>query len=245
VSRLAAVTALDPPASGKSGVRRGLVETQILELSAELFARQGFAATSLQDIAESIGISRPALYHYFSSKDEILARLTDGLITSAGTAVAEAMAQELSEDKQLSTLIRALTVPIAEAPGRFRLLLTRDSSISDAAQGRLHELEAHVIRSMAAVIERGITSGAFRRCEPRTATFAVLGMINWVAWWYTPGGAQSIDEVSEQLVDFALTSLRSPSTAAGGDTVADTIASMRRELDHLERLTKAGGNLVG
>ncbi len=223
---------------GKTGVRRGLVERQILETSAELFAQRGFAATSVQDVADAVGISRPALYHYFRNKDEILARLTDGLIVSAGSAIQEAMAVSMPADQQLALLVRALTVPIAESPGRFRLLLTRDASISPDAQERLHELERTVLRSLTSVIERGVTTGVFRRCEPRTASFAVVGMINWVAWWYLPGGTQTIDELSEALVDFALASLRSSAKASDRSTLSDTLASIRRDLAHLERLAK-------
>ena len=64
-------------------MRRGLVEAEILERGAELFAARGFAATSMQDIADALGSSRPALYHYFRSKDEILDRLIQGLAVVA------------------------------------------------------------------------------------------------------------------------------------------------------------------
>jgi AcrR family transcriptional regulator len=227
-----------PAGNGRSGLRRGLVETTIMQQSAELFAARGFAATSLQDIADAVGISRPALYHYVSSKDEILARLTDGLIESTSECIRQAMAEDMAADEQLAKLVRALTAPIAESPGRFRLVLTRDASVQPAAQERLHDLERTVVRSLGSLIERGIKAGAFRRCEPRAATFAILGMINWVAWWYKPGDQQNIDEVTESLVDMALASVRADSSRHDSGTIEDTLAALRRDLDHLERLTK-------
>lgn len=238
--RLAVVTEAggSPTGKEKSGLRRGLVERQILETSAELFADRGFAATSLQDIADAVGVSRPALYHYVSSKDEILSRLTDGLAASAGEGVRTAMAEKLPADRQLALLVRALTLPIAESPGRFRLLLTRDSSIQPEPAERLRHLERTVARSLTSVVERGMTEGLFRRVDPRTATFAILGMINWVAWWYSPSGTQTIDQLSDNLVDMALASVRVTTAASNGGTAADTIASLRRDLDHLERITK-------
>lgn len=222
----------------KSGLRRGLVESQILEASAVLFAERGFAATSLQDIAEAVGVSRPALYHYVSSKDEILARLTDGLIVSAGEGIRVALREKLPADEQLPLLLRALLVPIAESPGRFRLLLTRDASIQTESRARLAELERTVARSLIGLVERGMGEGVFRRCEPRTAAFAVLGMINWVAWWYTPGGAQTIEQLSDGVIDMALASLRSTAKARNGGTLQETLTSMQRDLDHLQRIAK-------
>lgn len=236
--RLAVVT--EAAGKDKSGLRRGLVESQILEASAVLFAERGFAATSLQDIAEAIGVSRPALYYYVSSKDEILARLTDGLVDSASEGIREAMREELPADQQLTLLVRALTLPIAESPGRFRLLLTRDISVQPEAQQRLRDLERNITRSLTSVVERGIEEGVFRRCEPRTATFTVLGMINWVAWWYTPGGTQTIEQLIDGILDMVLASLRASVSSKNGASTEDTIASIRRDLDHLARITKRG-----
>ena len=71
------------PRAGRSGTaRRELVENEIYEHATRLFAERGFAGTSLQDIADAMGMTRPALYYYVKSKDELLAKLvtevTDG-----------------------------------------------------------------------------------------------------------------------------------------------------------------------
>ena len=72
----------NPPAST---VRKELVESQMYETAAKLFALRGFAGTSLQDIADEMGITRPALYYYVKSKDELLAKLVTE-ITEGNTA---------------------------------------------------------------------------------------------------------------------------------------------------------------
>jgi hypothetical protein len=66
-------------------------------------------------------------------------------------------------------------------------------------------------------------SGRFRQYDPRTATFTMLGMINWVAWWYVPGRPPGIDELSD--------------TKRSGSTVPEVIDSIRQDLDRLEWLT--------
>ena len=58
-----------------STARRELVENELYEHATRLFAERGFAGTSLQDIADALGITRPALYYYVKSKDELLAKL--------------------------------------------------------------------------------------------------------------------------------------------------------------------------
>ena len=56
-------------------LRRDLMEGELYEKAAQLFAEKGFAGTTLQDIANAMGVSRPSLYHYIRSKDELLERL--------------------------------------------------------------------------------------------------------------------------------------------------------------------------
>src|SRR5580704_13800655 len=65
--------------TGRAGLRRRLVEREILERAAELFAERGFAGTTVQDIADALGMSRPALYYYVKSKDVLLEQLVENL----------------------------------------------------------------------------------------------------------------------------------------------------------------------
>src|ERR1700722_654769 len=65
--------------SSRAGLRRRLVEREILERAAELFAQRGFAGTTVQDIADALGMSRPALYYYVKSKEVILEQLVENL----------------------------------------------------------------------------------------------------------------------------------------------------------------------
>jgi AcrR family transcriptional regulator len=225
-------------ANGQSNVRRSLVETEILERSAKLFAERGFAATTVQDIAETIGVSRSAFYHYFSSKEHILERLTESLIQSTTAALA-ALPRNAPPAERLVDLVRALTGPIAESPNRFRMLLTRDASMSEASRARLHDLEHEVVRSMSEVIDRGMSLGHFRQGDPRVQTFAVIGMINWIAWWYVPEREPSIELITAGIAAQALASLRAPGGDAIGKTSAhEVIAAIKQDLDHLERLTQ-------
>jgi len=216
-------------------LRRNLVEADILDRSAELFAARGFATTSVQDIAATLGLSRPSLYHYFSSKEEILQRLMDDLAGSTEAAVARVLATDAKPDDKLRGLIEALIAPIAESPGRFRLLLTTSATGEVGSWERLRALERAVVRSISSVIAEGVDAGTFRRVDQRVATFAVLGMINWIAWWYPAGKAVPIGDLCAAISDMALASLRAGDAQDGGHSPQDILAGVRRELGNLER----------
>ena len=226
-------------------MRRGLVEAEILERAAELFAARGFAATSMQDIADALGSSRPALYHYFRSKDEILDRLIEGLAESAEQAVTAATAVPGAADRRLRALVIALIAPVAESPGRFRMILTSDATVSSSARDRLRKLERTVVRAMSDVLDDGVASGEFRPGLDRAATFGILGMINWVAWWYSPGRDVGTDELCESLAEMAVASVRAAGGIPTGQTPREVIGSIRAELDHLERVITRQPNGAG
>jgi AcrR family transcriptional regulator len=223
------------PAGRATGLRRGLVEAEILDEAARLFAARGFAATSMQDIAAALGTSRPALYHYFAGKDEILARLVQGLAEGTRRAVEEASAVEGGAENKLDHLVRALITPIAAAPSRFRLILTSDLADQLDHDGQFAAMRHEVFHAVSSVIEEGCASGAFRRCDRNVAALAILGMINWVAWWYDPARGPEVDELSAVLSEMALAAVRAYTAERRAAGVSGVIASMRRDLDFLER----------
>ena len=69
--------------------RKTIVAKEVLEQAALLFARKGFASTSLQDVAEAIGLSRPALYYYYPSKNALLAAMVEDVTVAAVNMLAE------------------------------------------------------------------------------------------------------------------------------------------------------------
>ena len=217
------------------GLRRNLVEADILERSAELFAARGFAATSMQDIGDALGVSRPSLYHYFDSKEAIMLRLIEGLAVSAEPAIQRVVESESAPDRKLQDLVAALITPIAESPGRFRLLLTTDATMGMGSTARLRTLQRTVVKSISSVIAEGVEAGLFRRVDQQVATFTVLGMINWIAWWYPAGKALPIDELCGTIADLALASLRANKAHDGGESPHEILAGIRRDLGHLER----------
>lgn len=63
------------------GSRNTMIRQNVLEKAAILFSERGIASTNLQDIAEAVGLSRPALYYYFKNKDEVISALVEEATT--------------------------------------------------------------------------------------------------------------------------------------------------------------------
>lgn len=221
-------------------MRKSLVEAELLERAARLFAERGYSATSLEDVARQTGMSRPALYYYFKSKEDVLARLVEGLIASSELALERIRAESSGQpDERLRVAVEALIGPIVEAPSRFRLLITYEAELPDLLARRYLDIRRRIVREVGAIVAAGMGSGIFRQADERITTFTVLGMCNWVAWWYEPSRYRDVGGLAAEIAEMAIASLR---VDGGHEPPADPAAlikAIRGHLNRLERLAKS------
>lgn len=163
--------------------RRQLMENQMLERAAELFARRGFKGTTLQDIAESMNISRPALYHYFSSKEELLAELVKGLTQETADNLHQIAMSDMPPAKKLTQAISSTATRVAGHPARFRLLALSENDLPDYLAAEHQEGREAAMQSLTAIVQEAIQAGAARPMDAEVASFAILGACYWTAWW--------------------------------------------------------------
>jgi len=227
----------EPPAKKKPGVRRGLVEQEIFEQATRLFAQRGYSGTSFQDIADAVGLTRPALYHYVKSKDELLAKLVAEITVVAATDIAAiAQRDELSATERLRSLVRHMVRQQGEQGEPFRLLLRSEADLPESIADSYAANRRAVLRSITRVIEEGVALGEFRSVTPTTAAFGTLGVVNWVAWWYHPGSSQDLEAISTELAEYAVNALAAEAGRLMSTTPLDVLRSVRHDIDRLEGL---------
>ncbi|WP_430335959.1 TetR/AcrR family transcriptional regulator [Rhodococcus sp. ACT016] len=215
-----------------------MVENEIFEHAARLFAERGFASTNLQEIADAVGLTRPALYYYVKSKDELLARLVS---STTGDATAELRKinrrADLDPTEKLRAIARASVLRQAHHPARFQMIIRSEADLP-AELSKSHEAGRRaVLNELAKVLDSGIRSGHFRPQDTQVAALTLIGMWNWMPWWYRPDGRLSADAVADQMADMAVAAVaqhsqRIPETA--GPKAA--LALLRQDLDLLDRL---------
>jgi len=229
----------EPAAGGRTGTaRRELVENEMYEQAARLFAERGFAGTSLQDIADAMGMTRPALYYYVRSKDDLLAKLVTEITEGPAAEMREVTERaDLDAVAKLRAIARLIVVRRATQPARFRLLIRSEAELPPELAAAHEKGRRAVLRSATDVVDEGVVTGRFRPVDPRVAALAVLGMCNWVAWWFHPGGRHGVDDVAEQIPDLAVAALqRAEHRTPEADGPLGALALLRQDIDHLERL---------
>jgi len=217
-------------------VRRELVINDLLDKATALFAGQGYEATTLQDIADAVGVSRPSLYNYVSSKEDLLAALVEkvsrGLVESLAALRTR---QDLAPQGQLRALTEMLVRDRATSPGQFRILDRSENMLPPDVRARHLQARREVLTEMTGLIDEGIAAGEFKPVDARTAALGILGMCNWVAWWFKPGAEHDVEPVVEQLSQAALDMMSAPGTDGERvDSAAAALARARAGLDVLE-----------
>ncbi len=222
------------------GTRKALVETQILEAATELFAARGFSGTSLQDIAEATGLTRPALYHYFSSKEDLLSRLVSEV--TVGPA-ADLRRIRRRTGPPATERLHAMAASIVELqalhPSRFRMLVRSEADLPETLASTYAAGRRSVLREFSSVIDEGVASGEFRPVDARTAALGIIGLCNWVAWWHRPGDDAEDRRVIASLADMAVASVVANDpreTSASG--VGRVVELLKQDVAALERLTQ-------
>ncbi len=225
-------------AEPKANPRRDLLEAQIVDNASRLFAERGFAGTNLQDVAEATGLTRPALYYYVRSKEDLLSKVLERL----SQAPAEAL-QRIRDDTSLDApeRLRAMAMSMAlgqaSAPERFRMVLRSEADLPKELASSYDDGRRKVLAVMVAVIEEGMTYGAFRPTNARVAALGVIGMCNWVAFWYRPGSKISPESVAKQLADMAVAAIVDPRAAElSADGPARALELLRQDVDFLAKV---------
>lgn len=210
---------------------------QIMEAAERLFAQQGVAATSLQELADAVGLSRTAIYHYIRNKDEMLEALVQGFtLETAENMRSLAANRDHPAIERLHEAARRVALKVAQNPRRFRLLLTSETSFSDALAKQHLQARRDTLASLSDLVAQAIHEGTCRPVEPEIAAFGLLGAANWVAFWYPRSegaGSGSPEEIAEELADNAVRGLR---VNREGDGVAHVINLLEEDLGRLKRM---------
>ncbi len=171
----------------------------ILKRAGELFERDGFADTSLQDIADAAGIAREGIYYYFKNKTQILLEL----IMPVSQSLLAGLQALLDSDADSVDKLRAAMRNHLGAfnPDYIEMTLALRNVYSEQEDEKLAELNAlwkDYEKSWVDLIIQGQERGGFvGDLDPKIVAFGILGMCNWMSRWYDPDRSATIDEISD------------------------------------------------
>lgn len=175
---------------------------EVYAAALRLFNEKGYHATSMQDIADAVGLYKGSLYHYIGGKEELLERVFEGamdaLLCDAESIVLDT---SLSPRLQLRKLLEVHVLAVAENLDALTVYLHEFRALSAGAFEKVREQRERYRELVERVVRRGVELGEFGVVDVSITTLGVLGMCNWLAQWYRPNGRLAAKQIAEQFAD--------------------------------------------
>lgn len=182
-------------------------EQEILQIAADVFFKKGFHATTLEDIAKIIGIRKSSLYYYVKTKDELLFRVVQQGLQSMTDQLQVICRNEGPSAEKLRKAIENHITAYDTQYSALGVNLREERSIASQYREDYLAIRDTYEALFRGLISEGVATGEFRTCDPATITRAILGMVNWLAIWYHPGGLLTASSLSSQFTEFILKGL--------------------------------------
>lgn len=169
----------------------------VLQTAAQLFLEKSFGRTSLKDVADRLNITKPALYHYFRNKEQILLgcyRLGTGMIEEILNEIAAQCGTGLEKvEAFIYSYANVMTINF----GRCVMRLDEGDLSSDAL-AEVRTYKRKIDRRLRVFIQEGIADGSIAPCDAKIAAFAIAGAVNWICQWYEPEGSLSAEQIASE-----------------------------------------------
>lgn len=190
-----------------------LTQKNISEAAAELFAHKGFGATSLNDIADSLGVTKVALYYHVKNKEEILRLIYLTVLNIAEEPLRRIAESDQSPVEKLQQAIEHhISITVNTSPAitvfyRERAHLTGPFAREVVLREKIYE------KHFGQIIQEGIAKGVFKPSfDPQIITFGLLGMCHWLSQWYKPSGRYTAPQIAHMFLEMIEGGLLEPET---------------------------------
>jgi len=172
----------------------------ILSRAAQLFAQRGYSATTMNEVAEACGMSKPALYHYYKDKYTLLVQSAEEHMARLEVLVKEVQAMRLAPEERLRMLIERFVEEYANAQDSHRVLTEDVKFLEEEDRERVLAAQRRVVAAFARTVGE-LRPELKRAALDKPLTMLLFGMINWMFTWLKPEGPLSHEAMAPLVAD--------------------------------------------
>jgi len=183
----------------------------LLARAAALFAEKGYEATSLRDMSQAAGVSLAGLYHYFTSKEDLLYQVQYRTFASLLESQERIAAEPGTAEQRFRRLVIGHLAFFTSHPNELKACTYELESLKgdlfltvEALRRRYYRLFTMAV----AELMQGSVNGARESRESRHATLFIFGMLNWIFMWYDPARHGPVEQIGEEMLALLLNGLR-------------------------------------
>jgi len=191
--------------------KQAFVREEILASAIGLFAKRGYRAVTIDDVATNLGYTKSVVYYYFKSKNEILWQLfqrTFELFFESAEAIRK---EKLPIDVALAKMLRLHAVNVMKHRDTTAIWNRDESELEPQQRRQVRQMKRDYDAMFESVFEEGVKQGLFREMPPHVAVGGMLGMSNWLYVWYDDKGPLSPEQIADYFTALLSDGYRKPS----------------------------------
>lgn len=182
---------------------------QVIRKAAELFREKGYAASSMRDLAQKLGIEAASLYSHIKSKEEILQNLCFDMAAEFRKSLDEVEKLNVSSGEKLKRGIIGHIQVMAKDLTASAVFMNEHRHLSQPWLRQFLLLRINYINRFKEIIEQGVRNGEFKSSiDRKLAVMTLFSSLNWMPMWYDPNSAINSSQLGEQLADMLVNGLK-------------------------------------
>ncbi|MDM7461775.1 MAG: TetR/AcrR family transcriptional regulator [bacterium] len=175
---------------------------QILNGAARVFSKKGYHASTVDEIAKELGLTKASIYYYVSDKSDLLYQLYKRAMTALLESQTEIMARPDPPDAKLRAMIEEYVRIVASASAVYSVVVLREHhALPPRKRKEIIALRDQYEANYQRCIQEGIDRGIFESQDVKMASYVVLGALNWIPNWYNPRGSLSKEQIGRMFAE--------------------------------------------
>lgn len=184
---------------------------EIARTAAVLFDRLGFHETSMDDLAREVGLKKPTLYHYVTSKAQIVYWIHDDIQNELHGRLKTRLDAGVEPAANLLEVMFDILDIMETYPGHLRVFFENHRNLPDDIRSQALRQRDEYFAAVESIIIDGIARGDFQETSStKLTTLGLFGMCNWSYQWYRPSGELRAREVATHLWQLFMKGIASP-----------------------------------
>lgn len=181
-----------------------LKRARTLNAAVDLFYENGYDKTTLEAVAERLGVTKPFIYSHFSSKADLLADICARGISASLEAMESVKALDVSPTERLTLLGQRFVTAVLDNQMYIAIFTREEKGLAPADLERINAMRRTFDKELTDLIREGVKAGEFEVSDPHLAALSIGGMVSWAYVWFRPEGRLSVAQAAEEMTKLIL-----------------------------------------
>ena len=204
------------PTPVRSKVREevaALKRQRTLDAATDLFYEKGFTNTTLDDVAQRLGVTKPFIYTNFGSKPDLLVAICEIGVRSALEEIERVLEQGPPTRETLRRFMPAYVTAVLKTQKNIAINIREEKNLLPDQAAHLAALRQTFMTRIERLL-RDVMGPATSAADLRVTAFAIVGAVSWATFWFNPGGTLSRHDLADKMADIILNLVRQDTSAA-------------------------------